>query len=130
MRITTKSEYALNLMIDLAKNPKSNIIDISKRQNISIHYIEQLMRKLERSRLVTSKKEKNSLTFLYELKKPSNQITTKEIFDSVGEHLNLSQSVSECKRDLSKEAKETKIFFNHISDTLNDTLVNKKLSSF
>lgn len=45
MKISTKGRYALRLMIDLAKNDNGKYItlkEVSKRQHISIKYLEQI----------------------------------------------------------------------------------------
>ena len=57
MRLTTKGRYAVTAMLDLAlhntKGPIS-LADISKRQEISLSYLEQLFAKLRRAELVGS----------------------------------------------------------------------------
>ncbi|MEC8427945.1 MAG: Rrf2 family transcriptional regulator, partial [Pseudomonadota bacterium] len=57
MRLTTKGRYAVTAMLDLAlhgeKKPIS-LADISKRQEISLSYLEQLFSKLRGQKLVTS----------------------------------------------------------------------------
>ena len=49
MKISTKGRYALRLMIDLAQHDAAGYIplrDISKRQEISAKYLEQIVVKL------------------------------------------------------------------------------------
>lgn len=49
MKISTKGRYALRLMIDLAKNDSGKYItlkEVSKRQDISIKYLEQITTQL------------------------------------------------------------------------------------
>ena len=57
MRLTTKGRYAVTAMLDLAihanKGPVS-LSGISKRQEISLSYLEQLFSKLRKSDLVAS----------------------------------------------------------------------------
>jgi Rrf2 family iron-sulfur cluster assembly transcriptional regulator len=52
MKLTTKGRYAVTAMLDLALNDHSdipvNLADISKRQLISLSYLEQLFAKLRR----------------------------------------------------------------------------------
>ena len=46
MKISTKGRYALRLMIDLAENQDQGNVslkDISKRQDISVKYLEQIV---------------------------------------------------------------------------------------
>lgn len=52
MKISTKGRYALNIMIDLAKNNNGNYIslsDIAKRQGMSIKYLEQIVSLLNKA---------------------------------------------------------------------------------
>lgn len=57
MKISTKGRYALRLMIDLAQHDAAGCIplrDISRRQEISAKYLEQIVVQLSRAGLVTS----------------------------------------------------------------------------
>ena len=57
MRLTTKSRYGTRLVLDLAINAKERPVslgDVSKRQNISLKYLEQLIRKLKEAGLIKS----------------------------------------------------------------------------
>ena len=58
MRLTTKGRYAVTAMLDLAIHAENNtpisLADISKRQAISLSYLEQLFARLRRSGLVNS----------------------------------------------------------------------------
>lgn len=57
MKISTRGRYALRLMIDLAKhqnNGNVSLKDVSKRQNISIKYLEQIVKPLTKNNLIKS----------------------------------------------------------------------------
>ena len=57
MKISTKGRYALRLMIDLAQHDAAGYIplrDISKRQEVSAKYLEQIVVQLSRAGPVTS----------------------------------------------------------------------------
>ena len=57
MKLSTKGRYATVAMADLALSARENLVslgEISKRQNISMPYLEQLFVKLRRSKLVIS----------------------------------------------------------------------------
>lgn len=59
MRLTTKSRYGTRLMLDLAIYGQEGPVplsDISKRQNISLKYLEQLIIKLKKKGLVKSRR--------------------------------------------------------------------------
>ena len=58
MKISTKGRYGLRAMLDLAKHCQSGeticVQSISRRQNISESYLEQLVRLLRKADLITS----------------------------------------------------------------------------
>jgi Rrf2 family iron-sulfur cluster assembly transcriptional regulator len=57
MKMTTKGRYAVTAMLDLALHDSKgsvNLADISKRQDISSTYLEQLFSKLKKRGLVAS----------------------------------------------------------------------------
>ena len=59
MKLSTRGRYALRAMIDLAQIQCNNskpisLRDISKRQEISLQYLEQLFNKLKKANLVKS----------------------------------------------------------------------------
>lgn len=57
MKFSTKSRYALRLMIELALIDKASFLslkDISRRQDISVKYLEQIVSQLNRAGLLIS----------------------------------------------------------------------------
>lgn len=56
MKLSTKGRYAMVALVDLATSPGSltTLSDISKRQDISLPYLEQLFVRLRRAHLVDS----------------------------------------------------------------------------
>lgn len=57
MKLTTKGKFAVDALLDIAihsNNTPVNLNDISKRQNISVSYLEQLFVKIRKSNLVKS----------------------------------------------------------------------------
>lgn len=57
MRISTKGQYALQMMLDLAVNDNGEYItikSIAKRQNLSEKYLEQIINMLSRAKYVKS----------------------------------------------------------------------------
>ena len=59
MRLTTKSRYGTRLVIDLAIYGKKKSIplnEVARRQNISIKYLEQLVRKLKQAGMIKSQR--------------------------------------------------------------------------
>ena len=59
MRLTTKSRYGTRLILDLAvyaQNGPVPLGDVARRQNISLKYLEQLIRKLKLAGLIKSQR--------------------------------------------------------------------------
>ncbi|RJQ44214.1 MAG: Rrf2 family transcriptional regulator [Nitrospiraceae bacterium] len=59
LRLSTKGQYGVRAMFELAKNFEKgplSIKEISERQDVSISYLEQLLNKLRRSKLIKSRK--------------------------------------------------------------------------
>ncbi|OGR13617.1 MAG: hypothetical protein A2277_02540 [Desulfobacterales bacterium RIFOXYA12_FULL_46_15] len=57
MRLTTKSRYGTRLILDIAvygKDKPVPLSDVSSRQNISVKYLEQIIRKLKKAGIVDS----------------------------------------------------------------------------
>ncbi len=85
MRLTTKGRYAVTAMLDLAlhadKGPVS-LADISRRQEISLSYLEQLFAKLRRDNLVSSVRGPGGG---YLLSRPGAEIFVAQIVDAVNE---------------------------------------------
>jgi Rrf2 family iron-sulfur cluster assembly transcriptional regulator len=57
MKLSTRSRYGARILVDLARNSDQGPIqigEISKRQEISVKYLEQLIRPLKKAKLVTS----------------------------------------------------------------------------
>ena len=83
MKLSTKGRYAMVAMVDIAMSAKENLVtlgEISKRQNISMPYLEQLFVKLRRSELVVSVRGPGGG---YKLSKPPHQIRVVDILTAV-----------------------------------------------
>lgn len=130
MKLTTKGRYAITAMIDLALRNDDNatsLLDISRRQDISLSYLEQLFSKLKAGSLVNSVRGPGGG---YTLGKDPSEITLFEIITAVDENLDQTQcgGAMNCNNnkpclthyiwtDLTKKINE------HMkSITLNDTL--------
>lgn len=87
MRLTTKGRYAVTAMLDLAlhedRSPIS-LADISKRQEISLSYLEQLFSKLRQNGLVLSVRGPGGG---YRLSRDADEIFVAEIVDAVNESI-------------------------------------------
>lgn len=85
MRLTTKSRYGTRLILDLAVNAQDGPVplgDVSRRQNISLKYLEQLIRKLKLAGLVKSQRGPFGG---HMLNKPPEDITVGEIVRTLEE---------------------------------------------
>ena len=79
MRLSTKSRYGVRAIFDIAYHSgglETQVNDISKRQEISPRYIEQIFQKLKRAGIIGSKRGPKGGYFL--VKKPE-EITVGEI---------------------------------------------------
>ncbi len=85
MRLTTKGRYAVTAMLDLAlhacEGPVS-LADISKRQGISLSYLEQLFSKLRKGDLVSSVRGPGGG---YRLSREESSICIADVVDAVNE---------------------------------------------
>lgn len=82
MKISTRGRYALRMMIDLAQHYNEGFIalkDISKRQDISKKYLEQIIPFLNRNNLLIANKGHMGG---YRLAKTPSKITVREILES------------------------------------------------
>ncbi|MBT4182762.1 MAG: Rrf2 family transcriptional regulator [Nitrosomonadales bacterium] len=91
MKLTTKGRFAVTAMLDLALNEKDKPIklsEISKRQSISLSYLEQLFGKLRKQGLVKSVRGPGGGYFIA---KEHNTISIKNIISSVDEQIDATQ---------------------------------------
>ncbi len=79
MKLSTKSTYGLRAMLNIALEPEKHtisIMDISRREGISIAYLEQLLNRLRREGLVKSVRGPKGG---YVLSRKPNEITVGDI---------------------------------------------------
>ena len=98
MKLTTKGRYAVMAMADLAtysSNKPVSLSEISKRQNISLAYLEQLFIQLKENNLVKSIR---GVKGGYILEIPASQIRLSNIFQAVNEEV----KTLNCKKDSKK----------------------------
>jgi Rrf2 family iron-sulfur cluster assembly transcriptional regulator len=85
MKLSTKGRYAMVALVDIALQPAGKLVslgDISRRQNVSLPYLEQLFVKLRRSGLVESVRGSGGG---YRLARPATDIRVVEVLASVDE---------------------------------------------
>lgn len=85
MKLSTKGRYALVALADIALQPQNGLVslsEISKRQDISLPYLEQLFVKLRRAGLVDSVRGPGGG---YRLAKPESEIRVVDVLSAVDE---------------------------------------------
>ncbi|WP_110666371.1 Fe-S cluster assembly transcriptional regulator IscR [Salinicola halophilus] len=100
MRLTTKGRYAVTAMLDLALNADQGpvcLADISKRQSISLSYLEQLFARLRRAGLVTSVRGPGGG---YRLQRAPSEISVAGVIDAVNESVDATrcQGQADCRQ--------------------------------
>ena len=83
MKLTTRGRFAVTSMIDLALNAESRpvrLVDIARRQKMSLAYLEQIFCQLRRASLVKSVRGPGGG---YLLGRPAAEITAGEIVRAV-----------------------------------------------
>ena len=116
MKLTSKGRYAVMALADLAKfnsvNPVS-LRDISLRQGISLHFLEQIFSKLKKHDIVKSIRGTNGG---YILNKHPYEIKIANILNAVDEEVKTVQ----CKKDSKKgcNSKTSKCITHNLWDEL------------
>ncbi|MCQ0092727.1 Rrf2 family transcriptional regulator [Roseovarius sp. M141] len=87
MKLSTKGRYAMVALSDIALQPEGGLVtlgEVSRRQSISLPYLEQLFVKLRRADLVMSVRGPGGG---YRLARPTSEIRVSEILAAVDETL-------------------------------------------
>jgi Rrf2 family iron-sulfur cluster assembly transcriptional regulator len=95
MRLSTKSRYGLRALFDIAYNSgtlPSQIQDISRRQEISPRYLEQIFQSFKKAGILKSKRGPNGG---YYLARGPEAITVKEIVQAAEGDIALVECVSD-----------------------------------
>ena len=97
MRITTKSRYGTRLILDLGVYGEKNPVplgDVSRRQNISLKYLEQLTVKLKKAGLIKSLRGASGG---HMLAKPADQITIGDIVRTLEGQVQITECADDQK---------------------------------
>jgi len=122
MKLTTKGRYAVMAMADLASYSKNNPVslsEISKRQNISLAYLEQLFIHLKENKLVRSVR---GVKGGYALDKPASEIKLSNIFLAVNEEIKTLNCKKESKKGCNN--KSSKCITHNLWDELDQHINN------
>lgn len=128
MRLTTKGRYAVTAMLDLALNAEKgpiSLADISKRQEISLSYLEQLFSKLRQQALVGSVRGPGGG---YKLSRGAQEISVAQIIDAVNESIDATNcgGVGNCQHG---QVCLTHYLWCDLSDQIHDFLSGISLAS-
>jgi len=116
MRLTSKGRYAVRAILDLTFNSNGRPVrlqEISERQKISLHYLEQLFRRLRKGSVVKSVRGPGGG---YVLSRSMDEISIKDVLISVGENINPARDLigsSDAKSD-TVEFILTKTYFENL----------------
>lgn len=129
MRLTSKGRYAVRAMLDLTAHSNGNPVrlqEISTRQNISLHYLEQLFRKLRNGQTVKSVRGPGGG---YVLARSMDEITIKDVLDCVGENINPAKDIigSEAETSNTVEFHLSKNYFQNLGIIMREYLSTTSL---
>lgn len=105
MILTTKGRYAVMAVIEVADNKEDkplSLATISKRQNISLSYLEQIFARLRREGIVKSIKGPGGG---YILGRDSSQITASQVIKAIGETIKMTRCATDKGGCVTKSAK-------------------------
>ena len=122
MRLSTKVRYGVRALFDIAYNTSGlpiQIKEISKRQNISQRYLEQIFQKLRKAGLLKSKRGPKGG---YVLAKTPKEINIGNVIKAVEGGTELVSCIKKCKKTYKKcdmyDKCATKFFWNEASETI------------
>lgn len=101
MRLTTKGRYAVTAMLDLALHYEDGPItlaDISRRQGISLSYLEQLFSRLRKKELVISARGPGGG---YRLSREASEIAVADVVTAIDEKVDATRcgGLANCQDD-------------------------------
>ena len=95
MRITTRGRYGLRAVLRLTASDKGkpiSIRELSESEDISPEFLEQIFFKLRKAGIIRSTRGPGGG---FQLDKPPEEVTVKDIFDAVGEEISLTPCTSD-----------------------------------
>jgi Rrf2 family transcriptional regulator, iron-sulfur cluster assembly transcription factor len=124
MRLTSKGRYAVRAILDLTFNSSGKPVrlqEISERQKISLHYLEQLFRRLRKGNVVKSVRGPGGG---YLLARSMDDIAVKDVLVSVGENINPARDIvgSSDIKESTVEFVLTKSYFENLAVLMQEYL--------
>lgn len=125
MILTTKARYAVMAIIDIADNHHTTesptaLSEISKSQNISLSYLEQIFSLLKKAEIVKSIKGPGGG---YVLNKKHNEINIAQIIKAIGEPIKMTNCSTSQKNCISVD-KTAKCKTHHLWQGLEKNIFN------
>ncbi len=130
LNISTKTDYALMIMIELAKSYKLGYLSLSKiatKMNVSASYLTQIAQFLIKAGLVDSKEGKFGGL---KLAKSAKSISVLNVLEAIDENIGLKCIGTNSKKCPSINQCGAKSAWLIITNDLKKILTKKKLSSF
>jgi Rrf2 family protein len=127
LKFSTKTRYGLRAMIEIARNEKGEGVyqkDISKNQDISIKYLDQIIQSLKQAGLITSVKGKKSG---YMITRNPSEITMYDIHRAFENNICVIDCTSDFYSCTRQDTCEAKQFWKGLNDTIIDYLKNTTL---
>ena len=128
MKISTKGRYGLRAVIDIAIHGDSepvSLSDIAVREDISVSYLEQLMRKLRSAGLIVSVRGAQGG---YKLARPANEISVGDVLRALEGSLEAVTCGGEDNSCQGADLCVTKFVWERINSSIRDTVDSIKLS--
>ncbi|MCF6178333.1 MAG: Rrf2 family transcriptional regulator [Geopsychrobacter sp.] len=119
MKLSTKSRYGVRAMFDMAYHTgtlPAQIKDISRRQNISPRYLEQIFQDLKKAGLLNSRRGPQGG---YSLARPAEEITVKDIVLAAEGELQLVNCVKGLRKTKANEESDQACQFDNRCVTQN-----------
>ena len=127
MRFSTKTRYGMRAIVEIAMaDQKTGIFqkDISKNQQISLKYLDQIIQSLKTAGLIVNVKGKKSG---YRLTRPASEITMLQIHVAFEHEIAVIDCLSQHVECELKEACYTYPFWSGLNKVVNDYFTNATL---
>ncbi len=129
MRLTSKGRYATRAILDLTFSSNGRPVrlqEISERQKISLHYLEQLFRRLRKGSVVKSVRGPGGG---YVLARSMDEIMIKDVLLSVGENINPAKDLvgSDDIKSNTVEFILTKTYFEELGALMHEYLATTSI---
>jgi len=130
MKFSTKAEYGLRALVNLAKKDEYySLAQIAKEEKISLAYLERLFAKLKKAEIIKSQKGVNGG---YKIAKPLKNVSVRDIFIALEGDLSPYNCACLDLQSICKSTKcscNVKIVWQKLEKEMNKTLESIKLSN-